>query len=60
MEPKNFLFISLAGLIGDLAWHLSKEGHNVKYYIKEVKIIHDIISKELVEELKKLAVVMSI
>ncbi|MBU2562569.1 MAG: phosphoribosylamine--glycine ligase [Nanoarchaeota archaeon] len=34
MEPKNFLFISLEGLIGDIAWQVKKEGHNVKYYIK--------------------------
>ncbi|MFH1642650.1 MAG: phosphoribosylglycinamide synthetase C domain-containing protein [Nanoarchaeota archaeon] len=34
MEPKNFLFISLDGLIGDIAWQVVKEGHNVKYYIK--------------------------
>jgi phosphoribosylamine---glycine ligase len=33
MEPKNFLFISLDGLIGDIAWQILKEGHNVKYYI---------------------------
>lgn len=31
----NFLFVSLEGLIGDLVWEISKEGHNVKYYIKE-------------------------
>ncbi len=34
-EPKNFLFISYSALIGDLAWYISKEGHNVKYYIEE-------------------------
>ncbi|MDZ7689089.1 MAG: phosphoribosylglycinamide synthetase C domain-containing protein [Halobacteriales archaeon] len=35
MEPKNFLFLSLdAALIGDIAWHASKEGHDVKYYIE--------------------------
>ena len=34
MEPKNFLFISLDALIGDIAWQIIKEGHNVKYYIK--------------------------
>ena len=33
MEPKNFLFVSLAGLITDIAWQVSKEGHAVKYYI---------------------------
>jgi len=34
MEPRNFLFMSLDALIGDIAWKLVKEGHNVKYYIK--------------------------
>ncbi len=33
MEPKNFLFVSLDGLIGDIAWQIAKEGHNVKYFI---------------------------
>jgi len=31
----NFLFVSLEGLIGDLAWKINEEGHDVKYYIKE-------------------------
>lgn len=35
MQPKNFLFISYDGLIGDIAWQISKEGHNVKYCIEE-------------------------
>ena len=30
----NFLFVSNVGLIGDLAWQIKKEGHKVKYYIK--------------------------
>ncbi len=35
MESKRFLFLSLdAALIGDLAWQVSKEGHEVKYYIE--------------------------
>ncbi|MBI5135506.1 phosphoribosylamine--glycine ligase [Candidatus Uhrbacteria bacterium] len=34
MEPKKFLFISLEGLIGDIAWQLTKEGHQVKYCIE--------------------------
>jgi phosphoribosylamine---glycine ligase len=34
MEKKNFLFVSLAGLIGDIAWQITKEGHNVKYFIE--------------------------
>ena len=32
-EPKNFLFVSYDCLAGDLAWHIRKEGHNVKYYV---------------------------
>ena len=27
MEKKNFLFVSLTGLISDIAWQVSKEGH---------------------------------
>lgn len=34
MEKKNFLFVSLSGLIGDIAWQVAKEGHEVLYYIK--------------------------
>ncbi len=35
MDPKHFLFLSLdTALIGDLAWHIKKEGHEVKYYIE--------------------------
>ncbi|MFH0863073.1 MAG: phosphoribosylamine--glycine ligase [Candidatus Altiarchaeota archaeon] len=43
MEPKNFLFVSLDALIGDTAWQVVKEGHNVKYYIddKEEKDVAD-------------------
>jgi phosphoribosylamine--glycine ligase len=37
MEKRKFLFNSLAGLIGDIAWQVSKEGHEVRYYIKEEK-----------------------
>lgn len=33
MEPKKFLFVSLAGLITDIAWQVAKEGHAVRYYI---------------------------
>lgn len=33
-NPKNFLFISLDNLSADIAWQISKEGHNVKYYVK--------------------------
>ncbi|MFH1239589.1 MAG: phosphoribosylglycinamide synthetase C domain-containing protein [Candidatus Diapherotrites archaeon] len=31
--PKNFLFVSIDALISDIAWVISREGHNVKYYI---------------------------
>ncbi|WP_227261289.1 phosphoribosylamine--glycine ligase [Salarchaeum japonicum] len=35
MDAKNFLFCSLdAALIGDVAWQVSREGHDVKYYIE--------------------------
>ena len=37
MEKKKFLFDSLSGLIGDIAWQVSKEGHEVRYYIKDQK-----------------------
>lgn len=33
-QAKKFLFVSLESLSGDLAWHLRKEGHEVKAYIK--------------------------
>ncbi|MCX6767430.1 MAG: phosphoribosylamine--glycine ligase [Candidatus Micrarchaeota archaeon] len=31
----KFLFVSLEGLIGDLAWQVKKEGNEVKYYIHD-------------------------
>jgi phosphoribosylamine--glycine ligase len=35
-QPKvKFLFVSNEGLIGDLAWQIKKEGHDVKYFIAE-------------------------
>ncbi len=35
MESSKFLFISLdAALIGDIAWQVHIEGHDVKYYIE--------------------------
>ena len=34
MEKKNFLFVSIDALIGDIAWQFVKEGHNVKYFIE--------------------------
>src|SRR3989344_2723073 len=33
-DPKKFLFVSWESLSGDLAWHVAKEGHEVKVYIK--------------------------
>ena len=35
LEKKKFLFVSLDGLIGDIAWQTKKEGHRVKYFIEE-------------------------
>jgi phosphoribosylamine--glycine ligase len=32
-EAKRFLFVSLDGLIGDIAWQICKEGQEVRYYI---------------------------
>lgn len=34
LVPRKFLFISISGLIGDIAWHVLKEGNEVKYYIQ--------------------------
>jgi phosphoribosylamine--glycine ligase len=35
MNSENFLFVSLdAALVGDLAWQVSREGHDVRYYIE--------------------------
>ena len=34
METKRkFLFVSLTGLVGDIAWQVLKEGHEVRYFI---------------------------
>lgn len=33
-EPKKFLFVSLESLSGNLAWRLTKEGHQVKAHIR--------------------------
>ncbi len=35
MKKTKFLFVSISGLIGDIAWHVKKEGHKVKYYIED-------------------------
>lgn len=37
MEKKKFLFVSLDGLIGDIAWQIVKEGHEVKYCIEHTE-----------------------
>jgi phosphoribosylamine--glycine ligase len=37
MEKKNFLFVSLTGLISDIAWQVSKEAHEVRYFINDKK-----------------------
>lgn len=37
MDKKKFLFVSLEGLISDIAWRVAKEGHDIKYYIKSEK-----------------------
>ncbi len=34
MEKKRFLFVSLDGLISDIAWYVMKEGHEVRYCIE--------------------------
>jgi phosphoribosylamine--glycine ligase len=31
---KNFLFVSVGALIGDIAWMVRKEGHEVRYFIE--------------------------
>ena len=33
----RFLFVSLSGLISDIAWQVSKEGHEVRYFIEDEK-----------------------
>lgn len=35
MEKRKFLFVSEEALIGDTAWQVKKEGHEVKYFIGE-------------------------
>lgn len=37
MKRKKFLFVSLTGLISDIAWQVSKEGHDVRYFIQDPK-----------------------
>lgn len=35
MERRRFLFVSVSGLIGDIAWQILKEGHEVRYAIRD-------------------------
>jgi len=35
MKKHNFLFVSFSALHIDIAWHVKKEGNNVKYYIQD-------------------------
>ena len=37
MDKRKFLFVSLSGLIGDIAWQVLKEGHDVRYSIDAEK-----------------------
>ena len=32
-EKRKFLFVSIDALIGDIAWQVCREGHDVRYYI---------------------------
>ncbi|MBW2974431.1 phosphoribosylamine--glycine ligase [Candidatus Woesearchaeota archaeon] len=43
MDPKKFLFVTIEGLITDIAWQIAKEGHHVKFFIenKEEKEVGD-------------------
>ncbi len=34
MEKKRFLFVSIDALIGDTAWQVAREGHEVRYFIE--------------------------
>lgn len=38
MEKKKFLFVSYDGLINDIAWQVVKDGHDVKYWIRDEEI----------------------
>ena len=33
-QALKFLFVSIDALISDIAWQVSKEGHEVRYYIE--------------------------
>ena len=36
-DKRNFLFVSITGLISDIAWQVAKEGHDVRYFIEDEK-----------------------
>ena len=36
-EKQKFLFVSITGLISDIAWQVAKEGHAVRYFIEDEK-----------------------
>jgi phosphoribosylamine--glycine ligase len=37
MQKRRYLFVSIGGLIGDIAWQVLKEGHEVRYFIANEK-----------------------
>ena len=53
-DKKKFLFVSLRALIGDIAWQVLKEGHDVKYYIEAPKEESD-IARRLRAQVRRLA-----
>ena len=42
MTEHNFLFVSLDGLIGDIAWRVQQQGNDVKYDITEDEFSQDV------------------
>ncbi|AEN07019.1 Phosphoribosylglycinamide synthetase, C-domain-containing protein [halophilic archaeon DL31] len=42
MTERNFLFVSLDGLIGDIAWRVQNAGNNIKYAITEDEFSQDV------------------
>jgi phosphoribosylamine--glycine ligase len=36
-DKRKFLFVSITGLISDIAWQVTKEGHEVRYCIEDEK-----------------------
>src|SRR6186997_3067434 len=36
-DKRKFLFVSISGLISDIAWQVTKEGHEVRYFIEDEK-----------------------